>query len=672
MWLINRFDGFRIFRVGLLILLTFVSFGASTSNRSALLNKESGFLPVLKVSVDGTPILSNSTQNFGSVNLLSTSAAIAVDLENIGLPEDLTIGSVSLSGANPSDFILNTTGLVNTLATGATTSFTITFAPTASGTRTATLDIVSDDISSPFKINLEGVGVKLNQTITFSPLPAKTYGDASFALSATATSGLAVSYLSDNLSVATISGNTVTIVGAGSAVITASQAGNGTYNAAASVLQTLVVNKASLTATADNKSKVYGTVNPPLTVSYSGFVAGDNSSVIDVVPSLSTTAVTGSTVGPYPITVSGGLDNNYSFTYIAGTLSVTKATPVISWAPPAPITYGAPLTGSQLNASTPVAGTFTYSPALGSILNSGVNQILTVDFIPTDATNYNSVIGTTTQLTVNKAVVTATAENKSREYNVVNPTLTIIYSGFVNGDNSGVLDVTPVASTTATVSSSVGSYSITVSGGLDDNYTFNYVSGTLTITKATPVVSWSNPASITYGTALSATQLNATASVAGSFAYTPASGTILNAGAGQVLSVNFTPTDITNYNSVNGTTVTITVLKANPIITWANPASITYGTALSATQLNATASVAGSFAYTPASGTILNAGAGQVLSVNFTPTDITNYNSVNGTTVTITVLKANPIITWANPASITYGTALSATQLNATASVAGS
>ena len=364
MWLINRFDGFRIFRVGLLILLTFVSFGASTSNRSALLNKESGFLPVLKVSVDGTPILSNSTQNFGSVNLLSTSAAIAVDLENIGLPEDLTIGSVSLSGANPSDFILNTTGLVNTLATGATTSFTITFAPTASGTRTATLDIVSDDISSPFKINLEGVGVKLNQTITFSPLPAKTYGDASFALSATATSGLAVSYLSDNLSVATISGNTVTIVGAGSAVITTSQAGNGTYNAAASVLQTLVVNKASLTATADNKSKVYGTVNPPLTVSYSGFVAGDNSSVIDVVPSLSTTAVTGSTVGPYPITVSGGLDNNYSFTYIAGTLSVTKATPVISWAPPAPITYGAPLTGSQLNASTPVAGTFTYSPAL--------------------------------------------------------------------------------------------------------------------------------------------------------------------------------------------------------------------------------------------------------------------------------------------------------------------
>ena len=79
------------------------------------------------------------------------------------------------------------------------------------------------------------------QTITFGALAAKTFGDAAFTLSATASSGLPVIFTSGNPSVATISGNTVTIVGAGSAVITASQAGDGNYSAAADVTQTLEV-----------------------------------------------------------------------------------------------------------------------------------------------------------------------------------------------------------------------------------------------------------------------------------------------------------------------------------------------------------------------------------------------------------------------------------------------
>src|SRR6185437_2532952 len=72
---------------------------------------------------------------------------------------------------------------------------------------------------------------------------------------------------------------------------------------------------------------------------------------------------------------------------------------------------------------------------------------------------------------------------------------------------------------------------------------------------------------------------------------------------------------------------------------WANPAGISYGTVLSATQLNATASVPGTFVYSPAAGTVLPAGNGQTLSVSFTPTDATNYNSVPSTTVTINVLR---------------------------------
>src|SRR5205814_1401098 len=156
-------------------------------------------------------------------------------------------------------------------------------------------------------------------------------------------------------------------------------------------------------------------------------------------------------------------------------------------------------------------------------------------------------------------------------------------------------------------------------------------------------VTWAASSGIGYGKALSATKLNATASVAGTRVYTPAAGTVLNAGASQSLSVTFTPTDSANYTTATAS-VSISVAKATPTITWAAPGGITYGTALSAKQLNATASVAGTFAYSPAAGTVLSAGAGQSLSVTFTPTA---------------------------PSGITYGTALSATQLNATANAAG-
>jgi hypothetical protein len=137
------------------------------------------------------------------------------------------------------------------------------------------------------------------------------------------------------------------------------------------------------------------------------------------------------------------------------------------------------------------------------------------------------------------------------------------------------------------------------------------------------------------------------------------------------LTATFTPTDTTNYDTASGT-ISLVVGKATPTITWATPSAISYGTALSATQLNASSGgVAGAFTYSPASGTTPNAGT-QTLGVGFVPTDTTNYNSVAATTVSLTVNKATPTITWATPSAITYGTALSATQLNASSgSVAG-
>jgi len=141
----------------------------------------------------------------------------------------------------------------------------------------------------------------------------------------------------------------------------------------------------------------------------------------------------------------------------------------------------------------------------------------------------------------------------------------------------------------------------------------------------------------------------------------PAAGT-------DTLSVTFTPTDTTDY-MIAAKTVSLVVTQATPVITWATPTAISAGTALSAAQLNATASVPGTFAYTPALGSIPAAGT-DTLSVTFTPTDTTDYTTAIKT-VSLTVGQTTPVLTWLAPSAITYGTALSTTQLNATASVPG-
>jgi gliding motility-associated-like protein len=613
--------------------------------------------PQIQVSIGGSPITSGDSHDFGNVNLLSASAPLTITIENIGTPEDLNISQVSVTGTHASDYTLNTSGLLAAVPPSGSTSFTITFAPSASGARIAAIEIQSDDGGGTFIINLTGNGVKLNQTITFGAITSRTYGNSSFTLSATASSGLAVSYISNNPLVATVSGNTVTIVGAGSAEITASQAGDGVYNAATAVPQTLVVNKATLTATANNQSRVYQTANPTFTIAYAGFVNGDDELDIDTPPTATTTAILSSPVTTYPITPAGGVDNNYSFTYVNGTLTITKATPVIIWNDPAAITYGTLLSATQLNASTAVAGTFTYTPAVGTLLNAGVNQNLSVDFVPTDAVNYNSVLGTVAQITVNKASLTATGENKSRVYGAVNPTLTVTYTGFVNSETSTVIDNQPAAGTIATVLSDVGAYPITLTGGTDNNYTITLVAGSLSVTKA-PLTVTANNQSRVYQTANPTFTIAYAGFVNGDDELdidTPPTATTTAILSSPVTTYPITPTGgIDNNYSFTYVNGTLTITKATPVITWNDPAAITYGTLLSATQLNASTGVAGTFTYTPASGALLNAGVNQNLSVNFVPTDAVNYNSVLGTQVQITVNKA-PLTATAENKSRVFG-----------------
>jgi hypothetical protein len=169
------------------------------------------------------------------------------------------------------------------------------------------------------------------------------------------------------------------------------------------------------------------------------------------------------------------------------------------------------------------------------------------------------------------------------------------------------------------------------------------------VNKAAPVITWAAPKAIAYGTALSATQLNATSTVAGTFKYSPVSGTVLSAGQ-QTLTVTLTPTNTTDYATATAS-VTLTVNKVTPTITWPTPKAITFGTALSTTQLDASSTVAGTFAYSPAAGTVLSVGQ-QTLTVTFTPTNTTDFATATAN-VTLTVNPAPSFTLGASPASLT-------------------
>ena len=150
------------------------------------------------------------------------------------------------------------------------------------------------------------------------------------------------------------------------------------------------------------------------------------------------------------------------------------------------------------------------------------------------------------------------------------------------------------------------------------------ISATSTSALTTPAIAWATPTAIAYGTALSSTQLNATANVPGSFAYTPAAGTVLNAGA-QTLTAAFTPADPSTYSAATAS-VQLAVSQASPIIAWPAPGAIVQGTALSATQLDATANVPGTSSYNPAAGALPGMGI-NTLTVTFTPSNTTNYST---------------------------------------------
>ena len=163
-----------------------------------------------------------------------------------------------------------------------------------------------------------------------------------------------------------------------------------------------------------------------------------------------------------------------------------KARPAITWPTPAAIAYGSALGVAQLNATSPVPGSFAYNPPTGTVLKSGNGQTLSVTFTPTDTNSYSAV---TTNVSINvlKAALTIAAVNTNKIYGAAVPGFSASYAGFVNGDTVAVLTSPVVLTTTATAGSPAGLYPITASGAAGSNYTIVFVGGTLTIARASTI-----------------------------------------------------------------------------------------------------------------------------------------------------------------------------------------
>src|SRR5207244_813747 len=135
---------------------------------------------------------------------------------------------------------------------------------------------------------------------------------------------------------------------------------------------------------------------------------------------------------------------------------------------------------SPATAATPV-GTYAITP-------SGLTS-----------TNYTITFVNGT-LSISAAPLTVTADNKTRVYGQANPTFTVSYSGFVNGDTTASLGGTLSLSTSATAASPAGTYAITPSGLTSSNYMITFLNGTLIITAAPLTVTADNKTKV-YGQA---------------------------------------------------------------------------------------------------------------------------------------------------------------------------
>ncbi|PYX06382.1 MAG: hypothetical protein DMG88_18460, partial [Acidobacteria bacterium] len=545
------------------------------------------------------------------------------------------------------------------------------------------------------------------QTITFGALANKTYGDAPFTVSATGgASGEPVTFTASPSSVCTASGTngtTIAIIGAGSCTVTAHQPGNTNYNAATDVPQSFTVAQATPTVsftgaptnayygaqfavTATTSSAAVPTITASGACTISGatvtmtsgvgicslqanwpadanYLAAMANQSTNALPALVSVTVPDTTVtydgSPHAVTPTVTPAVSYALTYIGVSPTVY---PTTGSAPTEPGTYTVVATVTDPNYSGSKSGTLTIQQkdaALTLVIHTGTPAPTTTYGyrVYFDLTTANSPCPTgQVQFFVDsQPVSTATLGDCTQAIQFSTATLTpgthtvyATYAGdtyYVSGQSGTVShDVTADGTNVTLATSAMTAY-------VGDSITF-----TATVTPANAVDSSATAPSGTVSFYDNGSDLLGSAPLTGTTA--TFSTTSLPYGSHSV-----TATYASNDGLFTGNSSPVSVETVNqitPTITWPNPGDIVYGTALSDTQLNATASdhhnggnnVKGTFSYNPPASTVLLVGQLN-LSVTFRPEDTATYAGTSAT-ATINITPATLTVT-ADDASRAYG-----------------
>jgi len=403
----------------------------------------------------------------------------------------------------------------------------------------------------------------------------------------------------------------------------------GTYNAAnyntpfTYTKGNIIVGQATLTVTASNASRSYGAANPTFTLNYSGWFNGDGTGMLTTVPTGATTATTASNVGTYAITVSGGADNNYTFSYVPGTLTIgtanltinaTSTTKAYGTALANPATGSSGFTSTGLQNGQTIKVTLSYSAGALATDPAGTTGVITASS-PSgtgfSVSNYNISYNTGT-LTVGKATLSVDANDVNKTYGTTltggSVTTGFTPTGLQNGETIGSVTIAYGTGSAATAGVATYNNAVTISGATGgtfnpNNYsTITYTQGNINVTQANLTITATTNGK-TYGTTLGGVAQLGTAYFTTSglvngetisqvyflintFGGSPGTanvGTTYTAQPGDLFGIAFNPTGSAtfNVNNYNITFVAATqTIVAAPLTIAASNVNKTYGTTL--------------------------------------------------------------------------------------------
>ena len=299
--------------------VTFSGGGACTNSGATFTMTSSSGTCTVKYDEAGNGNYAAAPQKTESVDARNASQTITVTTHAPASAHYHASFSVAATGGGSGN-------LVTFSSSGACSNVGPTFTMTdGAGTCTVKYDQAGDaNYADAPEVTESVTAQKASQSIAFDPVAPKQYGDGDFALNASASSGLPVSFGATGQ--CTASGNTVHVTGAGSCTITASQTGDSNYDAAAVVPRTFSIDKAVLMVdpSPSTSTRQYSDPNPSFSPHITGFVNGENESALTTQPVCSPIAGRSAAPGNYGVLCSGGEAGNYSFSYTGGTLTVTQ------------------------------------------------------------------------------------------------------------------------------------------------------------------------------------------------------------------------------------------------------------------------------------------------------------------------------------------------------------